>query len=113
MLLRDVTGDEPLPWAVRAPHPWFCHHCDSNCHAGEIQVATIKPRRWRRPLIVCQPREWRHVLQRRDDVHWTTITHITQVLERHLPPATAIRWDPVTQRLHATEGTVIDWKDTR
>lgn len=105
-LLRDVTGADSLPWAIRAPHGWFCHLCDSSCRAGEIQVAKVQARWLRTPMIVSQPIEWRHRLESRRDVDWRLVLHITGVLERTLAPGTAIRWNPETQRLDTITGPI-------
>ncbi|MGB4779854.1 DUF5710 domain-containing protein [Microbacterium sp.] len=113
VLLRDVAESEPLPWAIRAPYGWFCHMCDSTCRAGTIQVAKIQTRLLRRPIIVTQPIEWRHHLQRREDVHWRLLVHITQVLEHTLTPGTAIRWNPDSRQLDTITGTIHDWRDLR
>ncbi|WP_202865316.1 DUF5710 domain-containing protein [Ornithinimicrobium sufpigmenti] len=113
VLLRDATQTEPLPWAVRAPFGWFCHMCDSTCNAGEIQMAKIQTRWLHRPTIITQPIEWRHHLQRREDVDWRLLVHITQVLEKTLAPRTAIRWNPRTQRLDTITGPIRDWRDLR
>lgn len=112
-LLRDVTKAEPLPWAIRAPYGWFCHMCDSTCRAGEVQMARIQPRLFRRPMIVTQPVEWRHHLQHSKGVNWRYLTHITRVLEKALNPGTAIRWNPEIQRLDSVSGPVRDWRDLR
>lgn len=111
VLLRDVTRAEPLPWAIRAPHGWFCHMCDSTCRAGEIQIARIQTRWLRKPMIVTQPVEWRHNLQSREDIDWRLLSHITRILEQTLAPGTATRWNPDTQRLDMTTGPIIDWRD--
>ena len=87
VLLRSATGTVPLPWAIRAPYGWFCHMCDSTCRAGEIQIATIQTRWLRRPMIVTQPIEWRHHLQRRGDVDWhlsVSYTHLTLPTNREV-----------------------------
>ena len=94
VLLRSATGTVPLPWAIRAPYVWFCHMCDSTCRAGEIQIATIQTRWLRRPMIVTQPIEWRHHLQRRGDVDWHLLAHITHVLEQALRPHSRLARSP-------------------
>lgn len=111
VLLRDVTGNEPLPWVTPAPLGWLCHRCDSTCRAGDPQEALIQPRRWRSPLIVVQPHEWRHHLQRRGDVHWHILHHITRIITRTLPAGTAARWNPNTQTLETVAGRIMDWRD--
>lgn len=113
VLLRSATGTVPLPWATRAPYGWFCHMCDSTCRAGEIQIATIQTRWLRRPMIVTQPIEWRHHLQRRGDVDWQLLAHIIRVLELALAPGTAIRWNPDTQQLDTITGPIHGWRDLR
>lgn len=113
VLLRSATGTVPLPWATRAPYGWFCHMCDSTCRAGEIQIATIQTRWLRRPMIVTQPIEWRHHLQRRGDVDWQLLAHIIRVLELALAPGTAIRWNPDTQQLDTITGPIHDWRYLR
>ncbi|GAA1344886.1 MULTISPECIES: hypothetical protein [Micrococcales] len=113
MLLRDATGTDPLPWAIRAPYGWFCHMCDSTCRPGKIQIVTIQTRWLRRPMIVTQPTEWRHHLQSRGDVDWRLLVHITRVLEQTLAPGTAIRWNPDTQQLDTITGPIHDWRDLR
>ncbi len=111
VLLRDITRTEPLPWAIRAPHGWFCHMCDSTCCAGKIQIVRTQTCWLRKPTIVTQPVEWRHNLQSREDIDRQLVSHITRVLEQTLAPGTAIRWNPDTQRLGITTGPIIDWRD--
>jgi len=113
VLLRDATRGELLPWAIRAPHGWFCHMCDSTCRAGEIQSARIQTRWLRKPMIVTHPVEWWHSLQRREYIDWRLQSHITRILEQTLAPETAIRWNPDTQRLDMITGPIIDWRDVR
>lgn len=110
--LAGLPNGESFSWVTLAPQQWKCHMCDSACRAGELQTATIRRRLLRRPLIICQPHEWRHHLEARH-IPQGPKDQLLDLLSEHLSPGKAARWDPTRRRLVTVAGQTINWGDLR